>query len=590
MNNDILNNLNNQQIKAVEHVNGPSIILAGAGSGKTRVLTSKVLYLIKNQKVDPSSIVMVTFTNKAAGEMKRRVGHHLGFIGTFHSFCLMLLKRFGHYLGYDHNFIIYDDDDKTSLLKKICQETKLGIKITPSTAEYKISSAKNNLVDPSTYNQMATSEYEQAIAKIYFLYQQTLKKNNAMDFDDLIFNAVTLLKNYPDALSYFQDRFKYFLVDEFQDTNAAQYELAKLLASKNKNITVVGDFCQSIYSWRGAEIANLFKFETDFSGSRKFHLEQNYRSTQNILNFAYDIISANQTHPILNLFTNNNGGDEVDKMQLNNEQEEAIFIASRVGRENGQVDLNNFAVLYRINAQSRVIEEALLHYGIPYILIGGVRFYERAEIKDILSYLRLVINPVEEVSLKRANNIGKKRYQKFQELYSTIKDYRQFTTDELLRKIINTTGYLSLYNQDDADDQARIENIKELRSVAKQFPDLSQFLDAVALVESEYFESEKNAKNKNGIKLMTLHQAKGLEFDTVFIVGVEEGLLPHSRSIYDQHELEEERRLFYVGITRARKKLYITYTKKRFLFGRRIPAMPSRFLGIGDDEYIPKTF
>ena len=593
MNSSILDELNEQQKKAVMHTDGASIVLAGAGSGKTRVLTYKVLHLIEDHNVDPSHIAMMTFTNKAAREMQERVPFTLGFIGTFHSLCARILRRDAPHIGLSRDFVIYDEDDAISLIKNIMKNITMRQKMTPRMVKYRISSAKDNLIGPEKFLNLVSSEQDQIAAQVYAQYQDRLAKNNAVDFDDLIYKTVILLRDNPDVLAKYNDLFRYILVDEFQDTNTAQYLLAKMLAQKDKNITVVGDFSQSIYSWRGADIQNLKKIEDDFPGTQVFHLEQNYRSTQNVLDFAYDVINHNDTHPILELFTENDQGEEITIKQLGNEQEEAVFIAREVEkllREGHSYE--DMSVLYRMNAQSRVIEEAFLHYGIPYVLIGGTRFYERKEIKDILAYLRLLVNPEDEISLARVLKIGKRRYAAFTDVIDEVKAKEgNISTDQLIERIFDTTNYLDMYDKDDPQDAPRLENLRELRSVALRFEDLVEFLHQVALVESEYSENERHQKGKSGVRLMTLHQAKGLEFPIVFIAGMEEGILPHSRSMYDQQELEEERRLLYVGITRAEKKLYLTYAQRRFMFGRRTHAQASRFIEdhLGEDQYT-RTF
>ncbi|OGK12200.1 hypothetical protein A3C98_04315, partial [Candidatus Roizmanbacteria bacterium RIFCSPHIGHO2_02_FULL_37_15] len=583
---DFINQLNEQQKKAVLNIKGPSVILAGAGSGKTRVLVYKVLNLIKNHKISPLEIVMITFTNKAANEMKERIGlKKLGYIGTFHSFCCQILRRECHNLGIDNDFIIFDEDDQISLLKKILKIINQK-KLTPYYFIHRISAAKNQLITPKRYLEIFSDHNSSIVAEVYEKYQQEIRKNKALDFDDLIVETVNLFFNYKDILEKYQEKYRYLLVDEFQDTNFIQHLLTKLLAEKYRNITAVGDFSQSIYSWRGADMRNLEKFQQDFPEAKIFYLEQNYRSSQTILDFAYRVIAKNTTHPILNLFTGNRLGETIEFYEAEDEEEEAIYIANRV-LESGIY--GSFAVLYRTNAQSRVIEEAFLHYSIPYILIGGTRFYERKEVKDILSYLRLVENPNDEVARDRIQKLGKKRWGEFKSLYSkSASSLRSRSTIELMEEIFTRTHYLDFYNPDLEEDYARLENIKELKSVAMNFPNLSKFLEQVALVESEYFAGEKNRHfggngKDNRVKLMTLHQAKGLEFPTVFISGVEEGILPHSRSIDDLFSLEEERRLFYVGITRAKEKLYITYTRGRMIWGRRGTTLKSRFLE--DENY-----
>lgn len=585
---EILKHLNTKQKESVVNYSGPTVILAGAGSGKTRVLVTKVIYLIKEKNISPASIVMMTFTNKAAAEMKERISRQLGeivklgYVGTYHSFCVRVLRVFWKPAGLEKNFIIYDDDDQKSLIKQIIQEKKLFEKKTSGYFSYYISLAKNQMITPEKFLENFKFHQAALVADVYYHYQKKLEINRGVDFDDLLIKAVYLLQKNDDVLDYYHNKYKYFLVDEFQDTNYVQYLLTKLLAEKSKNITVVGDFSQSIYSWRGADITNLKKFENDFKGTKTFYLEENYRSTQNILDFAYSVISKNSTHPILHLFTDNKKGEEVIFYQANNEQAEAVYAAEEIVRLNNGASVTDpptFAILYRTNAQSRVLEEVFLHYGIPYILVGGTRFYERKEIKDILAYLKLLINPNESVSLERIKKLGKNRFEKFKKLYEETKDkLESFPTDEIMEKLFETVGYLKMYDAEDTDDFSRLENIKELKSVALNFPKLMDFLEQVALVESEYSEHEKKTKGNSQLVLMTLHQAKGLEFDHVFIVGVEEGLLPHSRSIDDQFQLEEERRLFYVGITRAKKTLYITNTRKRFIFGQQGYSTPSRFI------------
>ena len=588
---DIFKGLNPQQKKAIEAVDGPSIVLAGAGSGKTRVLVHKVLNLIENHNVDPKSIVMITFTNKAAREMKDRIAKimgnekTLGYIGTFHSFCAMILRRDGEYIGIPHAYTIYDDGDQQQLLKQVLK--KKQSKYSPRFFSGRISGAKNQLVSPERFIEIFSFYKAAEVAQVYHQYQKELEKNNALDFDDLLMKVVELFRLHKPVLEKYQNRYQYILIDEFQDTNVAQYALTKTLSNKHKNITVVGDFSQSIYSWRGADIRNLEKFSGDFEGAQIINLEQNYRSTQNILDFAYEIISENQTHPILHLHTDAAPGDDVETVEVDNEEEEATFIADRIQTISVDLDYTEISVLYRTNAQSRSIEEIFLHYGIPYTLIGGTRFYERKEIKDILCYLRLLLHPDDSVALERVIKLGKRRFQKYKELFLQIKDsVLEIPTAEILEMVFDQTEYLGLYDPDITEDYARLENIKELKSVAMTFPNLVDFLEQVALVESEYFEGEKTGKSKDGVRLMTLHQAKGLEFSYVFITGLEEGLLPHSRSVDDIHQLEEERRLFYVGVTRAKKNLVITHARRRFIFGRRILSMKSRFIRSREEEEV----
>lgn len=587
--------LNENQKEAVLHAAGPSLVLAGAGSGKTRVLVAKVLHMIQELAVPSEHIVMITFTNKAAREMKERINNALGaarelsfgYIGTFHSFCCQILRRDGHHIGLDRGFTIFDSDDQLSIIKRVLKKTNAG-KLTPSYFLNKISDAKNQLITPDRYLEVFSFYRAPEVAEVYEQYQNDLRKNNGVDFDDLIMMCVQLYTKYPEVLNSHQNRYRYLLVDEFQDTNYAQYVFTRLLAQKHSNITAVGDFSQSIYSWRGADIRNLEKFSSDFPEAKVIYLEENYRSTQTILDYAYQVISKNQSHPILRLTTANDVGDGIEFYEAENEEDEARFISRRIQEAlNDGEGYTSCAVLYRVNAQSRAIEEALLHDGIPYTLIGGVRFYERKEVKDVLSYLRLFVNPRDEISAERIIKMGKRHWNAFKECYARIQDaWKELTTTELMERIFDATGYLNQYDPDVEEGYARLENLRELKSVAEAHPDLVVFLEQVALVESEYSEGEKRGKSREGVRLMTLHQAKGLEFPVVFIAGLEEGILPHSRSIDDVRQLEEERRLFYVGITRAMKKLYITHAQRRYMFGRRTEALKSRFIRTPDDDFI----
>jgi DNA helicase-2/ATP-dependent DNA helicase PcrA len=591
---DILAKLNKNQKQAAVLADGPELILAGAGSGKTRVLVAKVVNLIVKHNVDPESIIMITFTNKAAKEMKERIERavppgtkgKLGFVGTYHAFCALLLRRDGHYLGMERSFTIFDTDDQQSIIKSILKKKEKS-KMTPGYFLNRISDAKNQLITPEKFLDVYSFYKAPEVAEIYEQYQKELEKNKAVDFDDLIMKAVILLSQHKPVLEKYQERYKYLLVDEFQDTNVAQYALTRLLGGKYQNVTAVGDFAQSIYSWRGADIRNLETFIQDFPGTKTIHLEQNYRSTQTILNFAYDVISKNETHPVLQLFTDNEAGEEIITYEADNEEDEARFVITEIERLNYKGDFlySDCAILYRTNAQSRVIEEAFLHFGIPYTLIGGLRFYERKEVKDVLSYLRLFVNPDDEVATERIKKLGKRRWDNFKSFYQNNPDaLNEYTTAELMEKIFAATGYLDQYNPDIEEDYARLENIKELKSVGVTHTDVVEFLEQVALVESEYSQGEKTGRSRDGVRLMTMHQAKGLEFPYVFVVGLEEGILPHSRSIEDQFQLEEERRLFYVAITRAMKQLYLTYARRRFIFGRRSEGIKSRFIRSEKDE------
>jgi DNA helicase II / ATP-dependent DNA helicase PcrA len=503
-------------------------------------------------------------------------------IATFHALCAKILRIDGKYIGLSPQFVIYDTQDQIEAIKSAM--TSLGI----STKEWKptailatISQAKNELLSEGAYQNFARGHFQQIVARVYPNYQKILRENNAVDFDDLLLKTVQLFKDNSDILKKYQNKFHYILVDEYQDTNHAQYTLTKMLADKWKNICVVGDFSQSIYSWRGADFQNLKNFEKDFAQTTVFKLSQNYRSTQKILDAAYAVISKNTTHPVLSLWTDNPHGEEIMLYEARNEQNETEFIITTITELKYKLPefrYKDVAVLYRTNAQSRSIEEVLLHHGIPYTLIGGTRFYERKEIKDVLAYLRVLANPRDSISYKRIEKIGKIRLAKFIEYQSSI-DTLQKETIIHLDGILQKTNYLSLYDENDEDDRSRLENIKELRSVAIQFPDISNFLENVALVEQEYTPDKKiDREEKDAITLMTLHAAKGLEFPVVFMVGMEEGLFPHSRSLMDKHELEEERRLCYVGMTRAKEKLFFTYARKRLFFGQKTTNTISRFL------------
>lgn len=589
MQTDFLKELNKEQLEAVKHKDGPMIILAGAGSGKTRVLTYKVIYLIE-QGVDPSNILMVTFTNKAANEMKERMQKffhdkekfELPTISTFHALCAKILRIDGERIGIPRNFLIYDEQDQKDAIKEAFEILGISLKeYKPASVLGNISSAKNELISESEYPQYARGHFQEIVAKTYVVYQKILKENGALDFDDLILKTIELFRKEPEVLKKYQHRFMYVLVDEYQDTNHAQYLLTKMLSGRWNNVCVVGDFSQSIYSFRGADFLNLAKFKEDFKNVKTFSLSQNYRSTQKILDAASSVISKNNTHPVLKLWTENETGEEVRVYESLNEGKEAEFIIDQVLKlkyENPDFRNFDFCVLYRTNAQSRAIEEVFIHRGIPYILIGGTRFYERKEIKDVLSFLKVLANPKDKVSLKRIEKLGKTRLAKFLEFQKNSHSTK--STIETLDNVIKTTDYLSLYDEKDEDDEQRLENIKELRSVAIEFPDINQFLENVSLVEQEYMPDHiKDEKGKkDAINLMTLHAAKGLEFKIVFMVGMEEGLFPHSRSMMDKNELEEERRLCYVGMTRARKKLYLTYCRKRLFFGQRTTNIVSRFI------------
>jgi len=587
---DILNKLNQEQQEAVLYNEGPMIILAGAGSGKTRVLIHKVLYLIHEKGLDPSEILMVTFSNKAAGEMKERVelavkSPSLPTISTFHSLCARILRRHGINIGIPHNFVIYDTQDQLAAIKECMSLLDIDAKqARPKAVLETISSAKNQLIDPKTYSEFAKGYFQEFVANIYPVYEGMLVENNALDFDDLLIKTLRLLREDPNTLDFYQGSFKYVLIDEYQDTNQAQYQLTKLLCGKYKNICIVGDFSQSIYSFRGADFRNLEKFKKDFPESKTFKLSQNYRSTQSILNAAYSIISNNSTHPILKLWTENAQGSDLVISETNDGHQEAEYIITKVKAlqdKDPDLNLSDVAVLYRMNAQSRTIEEVFLHLSVPYKLVGGVRFYDRKEVKDVLSYLSLLSNPKDKVAKARLEKLGKRRFQSFEEYQKEFTEKKLSESEktiDILDEVLKKTKYLEKYDENDMEDLARLENIKELRSVAIEFPNLIQFLENVALVESEYLPDQKQNDPNNAITLMTLHAAKGLEFKVVFLVGMEEGIFPHSQSLFSVSDIEEERRLCYVGVTRAKDHLYLTYVRERTIFGQRASATPSRFI------------
>lgn len=579
MQDNFLNDLNKEQEEAVLKTEGPMIILAGAGSGKTKVITCKVLYLIK-KGINPANILCVTFTNKAANEMKERIlsKGQSPLIATFHSLCAKILRIEGKSIGLSSRFVIYDEQDQKDVIKEAMKKLDISFKdYKPASVLALISQAKNQLIDETEYKSFARGYFQEIVSRIYPLYQKILKENEALDFDDLLMKTIELFEKNPNILEKYQNRFQYILIDEYQDTNHAQYTLTKMLAQKWQNICVVGDFSQSIYSWRGADFQNLAKFKQDFKNTVAFSLSQNYRSTQKILDAASSVISKNTTHPVLSLWTKNPKGEDLTIRELLNEHKEAEFIALQLS----DLPYSDTAVLYRTNAQSRVIEEVFLRYGISYVLVGGTRFYERKEIKDALSYLRLLENPKDTVSQKRIEKLGKARFEKFIDFSDEVRSRSagQKTID-ILDRVLKTTGYFELYDEKDEEDRQRLENIKELRSVAIEFPNLTQFLENVSLVEQEYLPEDPgiNGQKKEAVTLMTLHAAKGLEFPVVFMIGMEEGLFPHSRSTMDKNELEEERRLCYVGMTRAKEKLFLTYARKRLFFGQKTSNIVSRFI------------
>ncbi|NCO66160.1 MAG: DNA helicase PcrA [Candidatus Aquicultor secundus] len=626
----MLDNLNQVQQEAVTHKDGPVLILAGAGSGKTRVLTYRIAYLIKEKDISPFDILAITFTNKAANEMKERIAALVGrvsramWISTFHSTCARVLRQEAERLGYSKNFVIYDSNDSGRLITYCMRDLNIDNKRYPSNkVAAAISSAKNELMDAETFRARAQTYAERVVADVYKLYQDRIYKSNALDFDDLIMVTVNLFQLFPSVLDAYQEKFKYILVDEYQDTNPAQYELIRTLAGKHRNLCVVGDADQSIYRFRGADIRNILEFERDYPDCRVIKLEQNYRSTKTILNAANYVMQNNRSRKPKALWTENGKGDPIVRYQGENEHEEATFVAGEIEQmvKKGR-QYKEFSVFYRTNAQSRVLEEIFLRYGVPYRIIGGLKFYERAEIKDVLAYLRVLSNPQDTVSLKRIINVprrglGNTTIQKvdayslkhnisFSQALNNVDDINQLSTaavknikkflvllDELQRvkeketlenltkALLDATGYLAMYDAlGTVEAEGRAENVREFIGVIKEFEEsrasctLDEFLEEIALIaDIDSYDDDNNA-----VTLMTVHNAKGLEFNIVFIVGMEDGIFPHIRSMTETAELEEERRLFYVGITRAMQKLYLCNAWSRNLWGGVNYNSPSRFL------------
>ena len=631
---DFTNGLNTMQKEAVLHTEGPLLILAGAGSGKTRVLTHRIAHLVENKGVAPWAVLAITFTNKAAKEMKDRIAKLIGeemtedmWVSTFHSMCVRILRRYPETLGYSRFFTIYDTADQKSLLKDIIKNLNVNEKNFPvGTVLGAISSKKNELITPETAVQKAGEDYrEKIIAQIYAAYQKKLKENNAMDFDDLLVNTYLLFRDNEEVLSYFQNKFRYILVDEYQDTNGAQYQLVEMLAKKHHNLCVVGDDDQSIYGWRGADIRNILDFEKDFNDTTVIKLEQNYRSTKNILDAANHVVAYNRGRKAKKLWTENEEGQSITILQGDNEYREADMITQCIiGMiENGERDFKDFAILYRTNAQSRVLEEKMVGHSIPYRLLGGTRFYERKEIKDLISYLKVISNIKDDVAIKRIINVPKRGIgtasvntitdyalrngmdffeaarlskemgilgagpsQKVLSFTHLIEAFQVLTLEgdiqKLLEKIIENTNYMDYIKETEAETaEDRFKNIEELVSKTAHYmktakePSLGEFLEEVALVA----DVDNYDEDSNSVVLMTLHSAKGLEFPVVFIPGLEEGLFPSYMSLTEgDDKLEEERRLCYVGITRAREKLYMLYAQERTVFGRTQCSLPSRFI------------
>ena len=637
--NSLLTGLNKEQQQAVQHTEGPLLIFAGAGSGKTKVLTVRIAHLLA-QGVNPYEILAITFTNKAAKEMKSRVEGLVGdvanriWLSTFHSFCAKFLRfELDNFLGYNSNFTIYDTSDSQAVIKAALKALNLDDKYYPVGSMIgAISDAKNKLLFASDFRKQARDFYQQKVADVYEYYERELRKNNALDFDDLLLVAVKLLQSNEAVLDKYSKRFRYVMIDEYQDTNHAQYLLAKLLASHWKNIAVVGDADQSIYAWRGADIQNILDFEKDYPNCTSIKLEQNYRSTKIILDAANAVIENNEGRPKKNLWTDKTEGAKIQHFTAQSEHEEAAFIGDTIAKKHDihGVPYGDMAILYRTNAQSRVLEEALIKRALPYTMVGGTKFYDRKEIKDVLAYLRVLYNPFDDLSLLRIINVPKrsigattvaklqdyarangtslfmtltqlylvdtikgKTKEKLEEfgilIFTLVAEMEDKTVLDILESILDRTGYLAqLEESTDPQDQARAENIGELLSVAKDFQDtnpngtVEDFLEQVALVNDvDSFEQEESK-----VTLMTLHAAKGLEFPIVFLGGLEEGLFPHSRTLMNPEEIEEERRLAYVGITRAEKELYISNATTRTVFGRTSSYLPSRFIDEIPEELV----
>ena len=634
-----INKLNEMQHRAVTTTDGAILILAGAGSGKTRVITNKIAYLIEEKNVNPYNILAITFTNKAAKEMLSRVEEMIGedsrrvWISTFHAFCSKVLRIEAHHLDYDNNFTIYDTTDKQTLIKNCMDALDYSKQsISPSLIASEISKAKDSMIDAHEYENTYETDYiGSKIAKVYSLYQQELKKNNAMDFDDLIYNCIRLFKEHKDVLEKYQFKFKYIMVDEYQDTNYSQYLLIKMLSEMHKNICVVGDDDQSIYTWRGADIRNILEFEKDFDNVLQIKLEQNYRSTSNIINAAHSVIKKNNERKEKKIWTDANDGEKIKLYSATSERDESNYIATNIKKmvDNQGYDYKDFAVLYRANSLSRTYEEAFMKYGIPYKIFGGLKFYDRMEIKDILAYFRIIDNKFDDISLKRIINVPKRSIgaktiekieayarennmsildamdevddivsttktresvKKFKLLISSLKALANvLPVSELLDKVLENTNYKKLYLEENSvENQSRLENIEELKSVVKEFElnsedkTLSAFLQNATLST----DMDEKIKNDNYVSLMTIHSSKGLEFRAVFLVALEEDIFPSSRSILEESKLEEERRLCYVAITRAKEKLFMTRSTMRLLYGKTNCNIVSRFVGEIDTNFI----
>ncbi len=620
--------LNPQQREAVLQTEGPLLILAGAGTGKTRVLTHRIANLVKEHGVEPQNILGVTFTNKAAGEMKERVQHLTGtegknnafpYLGTFHSVCVKILKRDGLAINLRPEFTIYDSQDQKDAVKEIMKQLLIDPKeFSPGGILGFISACKNDLVRPEESKNFAQGYFQEIAANVYGHYQNLLIRRNAVDFDDLLIKTVELFRSAPNVLNKYQEIFQYVMVDEYQDTNKVQYVLIKALANKHKNIAVVGDDDQSIYSWRGATIQNILSFKKDYPDATIVKLEQNYRSTPVILEAAYEVIKHNRQRMDKKLWTELQTGPNIKVYKARNEYDEGDYITNDISKN--KIKYSNAAVLYRTNAQSRAVEDAFLRAGMPYKIVGGLKFYERKEVKDILAYLKILHNPADDLSLKRIintpnrkigdktllnleldaqkknlsiaqylldpeNKVGNKSVEPFQKMLQYLFTQKEeLNVVELFQEILDTTNYIEWVVEKNDNGEERVENIRELASVAMQFEalepkqGLSEFLDHVGLIEQEQIADRKNPSD-DVVTLMTLHSVKGLEFENVYIVGMEEGIFPHSRSYAEPKEMEEERRLAYVGITRAKENLHLIHAAQRTYFGSVQNNPRSRFIG-----------
>ena len=624
---NLVDSLNDRQKEAVVNTDGPMLILAGAGSGKTKVLTTKVAYLIEEKNIDPNNILAITFTNKAAKEMKERIfkleGNSAFYIqiSTFHSFGLKILKENCELLGYEKNFTILDSDDSLSIIKKIMKELNIDAnKYNPKAIKNVISNNKNEIIDPEKYSLYVNTDFDEIALEVYRKYEKSLKINNAVDFDDLLILPLKLFNNNSGVLQKYQEKYKYVFIDEYQDTNEPQYILSKMISAKYKNITVVGDADQAIFTWRGANYKNILNFEKDYKDAKVVLLEENYRSTKTILNAANNVIKNNKVRKEKNLWTQNEEGSKITYYKAFDEKDESNYVVNEIKKliEKG-VNPKDICVLYRANAQSRTVEEAFLTSNISYNIVGSYAFYNRKEIKDLIAYLKLIYNNKDDVSLLRVINypkrgIGNKAIENLaiksnvldKSLYEVIdsgkelefknmieeikKEESHLTLTELIDMVLDKSGMKkSLEDEKSIEADIRLENLEEFKSIAKAMEinegivSLEELLDKLALVSDV---SEQKNDNEDKVTLMTMHAVKGLEYDYVFVVGVEEGLFPHSNSLESNDELEEERRLCYVAITRAKKKLYLINARSRILYGKVSSNVPSRFINEISDEYI----